>query len=194
VNSCRQNEKRIAWLAAGLLDANENRDLQAHLEVCPRCRERWQELSAVARKHRVAGETLAQVAAPRQFHERLVRRLQGAEAAPVVPAPILVARAWLAPWQTAAALLLLALIALALMVWPWANSGRPAPARAVALSRAPQPQPSQADLEPTLAHYQWALDTSLDTFDALLAEQTLRAASPPVDLAVGASLEVGPGD
>ena len=179
---CKQNEKAIAWLALGTLEAEQSSALRAHLEACPGCRQRWEELSSLCRAHAAAGQALRRLPASDRFHQRLVRRLErsadqaAGRSLGWVPGGSLL-RAWSIRWRRAAAPAALVLLAVALLSWPHGRPGGPRPPADGNLAMA---LPSGAsDLEPTLANYQAALETSLDAFEDLLARQAMNGTATP---------------
>lgn len=60
-NSCRRYQQDISLLAIGVLAEQERVRAQAHLAVCPACRNRLTELSALAGRCQQLGSTLPEV-------------------------------------------------------------------------------------------------------------------------------------
>src|SRR5438552_3351863 len=72
---CSSNRPRITLLASGGLDALEERNLRAHLEVCQGCQAYMQEISRVTENLALI-ETRSDIQTSEMFHQRLVGRLR----------------------------------------------------------------------------------------------------------------------
>ncbi len=79
---CSRNRKLIAWLALDALEAEQARNLRAHLETCEACRCYLEEVSAV-RARLAAAEPRMDIQASEAFHQKVLRRLRAEESEPV---------------------------------------------------------------------------------------------------------------
>src|SRR5882762_6407815 len=77
---CSHNRKRLALLAIDALNANDQRELRAHVQACERCRTYLQEISNVTQKLG-AVELRSEIQTSEAFHQRVVRSLRAQEAA-----------------------------------------------------------------------------------------------------------------
>ena len=75
---CAQNRKLIAWLASNALEAQQARQLQAHLETCEGCRRYLAEISNVTERL-AATESNPDIQASEVFHRKLAGRLRAAK-------------------------------------------------------------------------------------------------------------------
>lgn len=97
-NQCRGHREAIGLLAADTLPEAERQALQQHLAVCPACRDRFEELQAVARRLERSAAAVPEPPFDEEFYFQIVQaicdtELEGTRKAK--PAPRL---AWL-PWS-----------------------------------------------------------------------------------------------
>ena len=173
MNACTRNKKRITWLVAGALDAEQGQQLQTHFQTCPGCRQYFQELSGMFREHAAAARTLPSVQASDWFHAQLDRRILASAPHSTVSSVMEELRCWASCWRIAAATSTIAVVILV------ALSRSPSPPRDAARPQAsapsPKPIPAQSDdSEPTLCRYWIAANTSLEALNELLADQAAR--------------------
>jgi hypothetical protein len=74
MSPCRNNRKRIALMAADVLDDRQSQPLQAHLKICPDCRRYLAEISRLTEKLSSSIVT-SNIEASDHFHQRIVRSI-----------------------------------------------------------------------------------------------------------------------
>ena len=171
---CSKNRKCIAWLALDALDAQEARDLRAHLETCEGCRRYLEEISNVTERL-IAAETEPDIQASEAFHQRVVGRLRAKESGSFSETVLASLRAMLLNWRV----VLPVIGATAVVIAAWSVFG-PHPG-------VPSPAPTGAqamltpnvtnDLDPTISNYQMVANRSLEELEELLTRQGNR--NPP---------------
>lgn len=169
---CAANRKLIVWQTLNVLDAQQARQLRAHLETCAGCRRYLAEIANVT-------EGLAMVKinpdlqASESFHRNVSQKLRAAK--PDSFGEILAAYVQSSKWNWRVAVPIvaaLAFIGVMLATWPQQQqvAAHPSAAPSVILASG-----SDNDLAPTIANYQRTADQSLEKFDALLTRQSKRA-------------------
>jgi len=167
---CAQNRKLIAWLALNALDAQQARQLQAHLETCEGCRRYLAEISNVTEKL-AAAETNSAVQASENFHRKVAGRLRSAKPDSLgeIVATYLARLNWRVALPAVAALVV---VGVTVAIWrqpPEVSSSPRTGIQTASVSDADN------DLAPTIANYQRVANQSLDKLDALLTRQGNRA-------------------
>ena len=165
---CAQNRKLIAWLASNALDAQQTRQLQAHLETCEGCRRYLAEISNVTERL-VATEANPDVQASESFHRKLAGRLRAAKPDSIGEILAAYLRGTLLNWRVAfPAIAALVVVGVIVAIWrqpPDVSSPKIAGTQTASVSDADN------DLAPTIANYQRVANQSLDKLDALLTRQ-----------------------
>ena len=169
---CSNYRKRIAWLALGVLDSREERDVRAHLEMCPGCRNYLEEMSGVSEKLS-ACRISPDICASETFHQKLAHRVKAEE---TVSRWAVVAQlqAALPKWKMALPVIGAAaavVTALLLVVRPPAGSSLAPIKSATAMP------PAKRDLAPTISNYQMIANHSLEKLDEVLTTEGNR--NPP---------------
>src|SRR2546422_414387 len=78
MNPCAKNKRRVAWMAAGVLDATDAEALRQHLESCPGCRRYWQSMSDLS--ERLVNASDLPLAEPTEsFHQRVIQKIRAQE-------------------------------------------------------------------------------------------------------------------
>jgi anti-sigma factor RsiW len=171
MNPCAKNKRRIAWMAAGVLDETDAETLRQHMAGCPACRRYWQSMCELSERLVNAGDP--PTAEPTgSFHRTLVRKIRAQQQrTPLFDCVTIVQRLFrgrpLARFSAG--------VALALTVLLWVHLSRDAPrvrsgVHVVAVPDAAGP----AAPPPTLASYRRAADISLERLDALLTREATR--------------------
>jgi hypothetical protein len=173
---CAANRKLVVGQILKTLDAQEARQLRAHLETCEGCRRYLAEISRVT-------ECLAtvkinpEIQASERFHRSVAHKLRAAK--PDSFGAVLRAhmRAYILGgplhWRVALPLVAaLALIGMMVAIWPQAPKSAPRRSAAPAVTLASRPD---TDLAPTIANYQRTANESLEKLDALLTCQSKQA-------------------
>ncbi len=168
---CAANRKLIVWQTLNVLDAQQTRQLRAHLETCEGCRRYLAEISRVTECLETV-EMNPHIQASESFHRTVAQKLRAAkpDSFGAIWAAYIRSGKWI--WRVAvpvgAALALIVLLA-----------SLPQPPKAVAhLPATPsviQASGSGDDQAPTIANYQRIADQSWEKFDALLTRQGQRA-------------------
>ncbi len=172
MKACRNSRQRIALLAlqkpssenaATSEPSPEEQALRAHFEHCDRCREYWNELSALAGRLASAKDQRAEFSVSEPFHRRVLRALHSA--APgrqPEPRPQPHWLSWRIAWPVAGA----GLIAVAALVANLQNHKPTSIARTeVVPAAAEQPPP------PLASEYLLTANRSLEQLDDLLTRQ-----------------------
>jgi len=160
---CFRNRRLLAWMAADILDAQQAKDLRAHVKSCPSCTQYLAELSQVSQKLTSSAQSAPDVEPSSSFHQNLVRKLRVAQPASIPEK--LAAWSRLLDWRVAmpiAAILLLAILVFPQRT-PLVSQTGPRPVASVVI-------PS-ADVAPTIANYELIANRSLDQLDELLTKQ-----------------------
>ena len=170
---CSNYRKRIAWLALGVLDSREERDVRAHLEMCPGCRNYLEEMSGVSEKLS-ACRISPDICVSETFHQKLAHRVKAEE---TVSRWAVVAQlqAALPKWKMALPVIGAAaavVTALLLVVRPPAGSSLAPIKSATAMP------PAKRDLAPTISNYQMIANHSLEKLDEVLTTEGNRNLSP----------------
>ena len=174
---CSNYRKRIAWLALGVLESGEERELRAHLPTCPGCRDYLEEMSGMTEK--LSGCRIsADIQASESFHQKLARRVKTQEAghrlATLVP-----------KWKIALPVIGAAaavVTALLIVVRPPGSSPSQSPITSVTAR-----PPAKGELPPTLSNYRMVANRSLERFDELLRSEGNRN-PPPTPVYTASSL------
>jgi anti-sigma factor RsiW len=169
---CAQNQKLIAWLVSNALEAQQARQLQAHLETCEGCRGYLAEISNVTERLAVA-ETNPDIQASESFHRKVAGRLRAAK--PDFIGEILAAhlRGTLLNWRVALpAIAALVAVGVTVAIWRQPPDVSPSPR---AGTQTASVSDADNDLAPTIANYQRVANQSLDKLDELLTKQGNRA-------------------
>jgi hypothetical protein len=177
---CSQHRQSITWMALGALDKENARQLRAHLETCPACRQYCQQVAAVCQDHQAAADLLPQAHADESFHRQLRRRIEADAERPVfarmLEAAFRLAGSRMLPvtaGMTAAVALLMA------VVWLRPSpSGSLPPTLTITAPSLPASPLSDPASSPTLAHYRLVANASLDSLDELLTRQAVGGSSP----------------
>ena len=164
---CSQIRKNLVWLALGELDAEESRQIRAHLSVCQGCREYFEEMSSLSKK---LGSQVnsSSIQASEAFHHNVELRIKSQSSHTFLAMAAGIVESFIPNWRLLAPAGAAALVIFAL-------SG---PLRSPVFSPA-QPSISQvksdaepgASVDPTLANYLMVANRSLDSLDALLTKQ-----------------------
>ena len=169
---CAQNRKLIVWLALNALDAQQTRQLRAHLETCEGCRRYLAEISNVTERL-VAAETNPDVQASESFHRKVAGKLRTAKPDSIGEILAAYLRSIRLNWRVALpAIAALVVIGVTVAIWrqpPVVSSSPRAGTQTASVSDADN------DLAPTIANYQRVANQSLDKLDALLTRQGNRA-------------------
>ena len=171
---CARNQKALAWLALGELDARTATALRAQLEGCDGCRRYFTEISGVTEKL-ASTEVPADIGVSESFHRRVVARLGAEESGSIrqaLAAPFMALRL---NWRVALPVSAAAAVAIVLLVTlvRQPTSSQPTPH----MVEATPPSDLKSDLPPTVANYQRIASRSLDDLDELLTLQSRR--NPP---------------
>ena|SRR5579872_1733962 len=174
MKACAKNRKSIALLAIGSLESQPTRELRAHMETCPGCREYLAEISGVTATLR-AGEMESDIRALEGFHLRTVAALKKAEKRTFVAALALRVQSLLS-WRIALPACAVAAVVIALLSTGIHHShdvilSTPTP-------RAPMALDSRANLDPTAANYEMIANQSLEKLDELITRQGNQNPSP----------------
>jgi hypothetical protein len=165
---CSKNRKLIAWLAMDALDAEQARQLRAHLETCAGCRRYLDEISTVKEKLTTV-EIAPDLQASAAFRRRWVDALSSGQPSSAWEAVVAQLRGHLLNWRVVLpALGATVLVVLALSIFtqkPLAPSPVPTSAQTVS------PPKLKAELSPTLSNYQRVANQSLGALDELLTRQ-----------------------
>lgn len=169
---CASNRKFIVWQTLNALDAQQTRQLRAHLETCEGCRRYLAEISNVTEGLETV-EMNPDIQTSESFHRSVAHKLRAAK--PDSFGEILAAyiQSGTLNWRVAVPVVAaLAFIGVLLATWPQPQkvaAHRPAAPSVILASG------SDNDPAPTIANYQRIADQSLEKFDALLTRQSKRA-------------------
>ena len=175
---CAKNRKRIAWLALDALDAEQARELRAHIEACEGCRRYLEETSKMTRALKEA-QTTPEVEASESFHRKVARAVRAKESWSLREAVAAPFRATPLKWRAGLSVLgamAVAIVVLSLLAPRFGTGSLPSPAPSSA--RAVSAPSFNSDLPPTLANYRRAANRSLEDLDELLTRQGNRNRSP----------------
>jgi anti-sigma factor RsiW len=186
MQQCHRYRKEIGLLALGALSAEESAHLRQHIEECPPCRERWEDLSAVCDRLSADASSLPTAESSQFFHERLRRNVLATPQRMSFHGLLqligkLPAR-WLRPgqiprlsgdefssWKVGFSMAAGCVLAIILFYAGWRHEGAKAPlATAAAVSK------EIPDPKPTLGRYQMLANKSLDEFDELMNRDAAR--------------------
>ncbi|HUI06912.1 MAG TPA: zf-HC2 domain-containing protein [Verrucomicrobiae bacterium] len=186
---CAQNRKLIAWLALNALDAEQTRQLQAHLETCEGCRRYQAEISNVTERLSAA-ETTSDIDASESFHREVAGKLEAAKPDSLGEILVTYVRGSVMNWRVAfPAIVALVVVSVVVAIWrqpPDVSSSTRVGIETVSGSGADN------DLAPTIANYQRVANQSLDKLDALLTRQGNRAL-PPMPVYTASTLALAKG-
>ena len=169
---CAQNRKLIAWLASNALDAQQTRQLQAHLETCEGCRRYLAEISNVTEKL-VAAEATPNIQASESFHRKVAAKLRTAKPDSIGEIIAAYFRGTLLNWRVALpAFAALVVVGVTVAIW---RQPSVVPSPRIASTKTVSVSDADNDLAPTIANYQRVANQSLDKLDALLTKQGNRA-------------------
>jgi anti-sigma factor RsiW len=186
---CAKNRKWIAWLALDALEAQQARELCAHIDACEGCRCYLEETSKMTRALKEA-QTRTEIEASEAFHRRVARAIRAEESRSLWEAVAAPFRGTSLKWRAALPVLgamAVAMVALSVLVSRFRTGSVPSPA----------PSPAQAvsapslssDLPPTLANYRLVANQSLEDLDELLTRQGNRnRSSAPIYRALSFAL------
>ena len=165
---CSKQRKLIAWLAVRALDARQECNLRAHLNVCAGCRDYYQQVCDTA-KNLAASDINAEIDPAPDFHHRVLNALRAEETTPAWEIFVERMTDRFLRWRVAlpATGAMAVLLALLFLLGRDRNVSRP-------VTEAPHAFPPanlRADLPPTFANYQMIANQSLDTLDELLLRQ-----------------------
>ena len=166
---CPRNQKQIAWLALGALEAREAAALREHIAKCEGCRRYWEEISDMT-EGLASAKPDSNLEPSDFFHRRVAEKLREVESSSVLENLAAWLRGTMLNWRLALpamAVLVIALMAMAALRHHQAIS-RPAPPTVQAVVAASS---SGSDLAPTIANYQMIANQSLDKLDELLTQQ-----------------------
>jgi anti-sigma factor RsiW len=154
------------------LDAQEARQLRAHLETCEGCRRYLAEMSHVTERL-AAVKINPDIQASESFHRNVAQKLRAAKRDSLGG----ILRAYIqgrAPhWRVAVPVVAaLALIGVILVAWPQPPKNAAGRSAAPAVTLVSRPD---NDLAPTIANYQRTANQSLEKLDALLTCQNKQA-------------------
>jgi anti-sigma factor RsiW len=164
---CAKNQKLIAWLALGALNAPEAQALRKHLATCEGCRRYLAEISNVTEKLAMA-EANPDIQASESFHRKVVGRLRAAK--PDSLGEILAAYLTRLNWRMALPVIAALLVVGLTFVFVRQQPDVPSSATQAATQTASVPD-ADNDLAPTIANYQRVANQSLAKLDALLTRQ-----------------------
>ena len=168
MNPCPENQRPLAWMAAGALDAPTAATLREHLESCPRCRQYWESMAALS--ERLNSAELPQAQLPDSFHARLVRKIHHDQnAAPVSIWLAAVRQLWRHPGLATATAG--AALALATLVWVQNHRENKEHTTVPMAVHTIREAPPQRIPPSTLASYHQAANVSLENLDAVLARE-----------------------
>jgi anti-sigma factor RsiW len=172
---CSNYRKQIAWLVLRALDSSEEREVRAHVEMCPGCRLYLEELSGISDKLS-ARSINSDIRASETFHQKLVDRVK----AEATVSRWAVFRAQLQSafpkWKIAlpvAGAVAAIVITLMLVVRPPAGSSP----RESSINSAALP-PAKRNLPPTISNYQMLANHSLEKLDEHLTSEANRNLPP----------------
>ena len=185
MNPCRKNKRRIAWMAAGVLETANAETLREHLETCPGCRRHWENMSALS--ERLNAAELPDAEPTESFHRRVVRKIQEEQkTAPLFAWGTLLRRLW---WERRLASIAVGgALAIATLLWIQSFSPDEEPGSAPMRIAQTTESATQALLPPTLGAYRRAGDISFEKLDAALTRQIAAKASPVETFTVSSSL------
>jgi len=170
---CSNYRKRIAWLAVGVLDSREERELRAHLPTCSGCRNYLEEMSGVSNKLS-ACRIDPDICVSETFHQKLAHRLKAEETASRWGVVVAQVQSALPRWKIALPVIGAAaavVTALLLVV------RRPAGSSLAPIKSATAMPPAKRDLAPTISNYQMIANHSLEKLDEVLTTEGNR--NPP---------------
>jgi hypothetical protein len=167
MNPCAKNKRRIAWMAAGVLDETQAEALRPHLENCPGCRSYWNSLCNLA-EQLVRASDLPPAHLPPSFHERVGQKIQPREkTAPLFHWVGL--RHWLFVERRLAAIAGVIVLGAGVLLGIQSLRGGKQH-RSVETTTIHQAAPSVTPPH-TLASYRRAAEISLENLDTLLAKE-----------------------
>ena len=168
MNPCRKNKRRIAWMAAGVLETADAETLREHLEICPGCRRHWENMSALSERLNAAG--LPDAEPTGSFHRRVVRRIQTEEQAAPLFAWVTTLRR-LRGERRLAPIVLGGVLGIATLLWMQSlSSDEDRGSTRLRLAETNETA-RQASLPATLGSYRRAGDISFENLDAALTRQ-----------------------
>jgi anti-sigma factor RsiW len=186
MNPCPKNKPRIAWMAAGVLDATEAQALRQHLGTCPGCRGYWHAMSALS--ERLVNASDLPLAEPTEsFHRRVGQNIQELEKAPPLFNWVIILHRLLVERRLTAISAAMVLGVVTLLWLPRFGGDQqrfpaPGPMTTIRETRPPPASP------PTVASYRRAAEVSLESLDALLTKQVARNASAIENFSVSSLL------
>jgi anti-sigma factor RsiW len=169
---CAKYKQRIAWMASGVLAANDSEAVRRHLDCCPACRRYWDEILSLTGQL-VAASELPPAPVTAEFHQKLVKKIAAAERQHV--SYWIIGARWL--WEQTRVVRWIGGFAVAFAVVLWTqrlNTLQKPSSSLVAAHFEPASTPVQPN---TFGSYRQAADRSLDELDTLLSAQANRALS-----------------
>jgi anti-sigma factor RsiW len=167
---CVRNRKRIAWLAAGVLDPEESRELLAHLESCEGCRGYFRGISGVVNQVK-AGAATPEVEATEDFYKHWTARVKAAPRRSSWLGVCEQFRGLRLGWRLAVPALGAAALVLLLAV---VFVQRPVVSPPVVRVQPAVPHIDSGELAPSFSNYKLVANQSLEKFDELLTRQAQR--------------------
>jgi hypothetical protein len=169
MNPCAKNKRRLAWMAADLLEADEAKALRAHLERCPGCRNYWQDLSDLSERLAKVKD-LPEVDLPASFHGQVRQRIHELEKPSLLFQWASNLRHLLLE-RRLAAVTAAVIIGIGMLLWRQGlrEEKQRNPRPDITVQRAAPPVTSP----PTLASYRRAAEISLESLDALLTKEVV---------------------
>jgi hypothetical protein len=175
---CSNYRKRIAWLALGVLDSREERELRAHLPTCPGCRNYLEEMSSASNKLSACSIS-PEIDASETFHQKLARRVKAQEVgfrwSALVPK-------WKIALPVIGAAAAVVTVLLLVLRPPAGSSPSVSPIKSVTAM-----PPAKRDLPPTISNYQMIANRSLERLDDVLTTEGTRN-PPPAPVYTASSL------
>ncbi|HVY70487.1 MAG TPA: zf-HC2 domain-containing protein [Verrucomicrobiae bacterium] len=176
MNPCPGNKQNLAWLALDELPPQTARELRAHVDACPGCRQYLAEITQVtsALSAESENEATATATASAAFHQNVLRALQKESQQPAWLSTAARLRKSLTNWRvavplTGVAALVIAFLAVSKPVSHLAST--PSMEGHPTTNSAPVVAVAKTDLAPTAANYRLAVSRSLDSLDDLLTRQ-----------------------
>ena len=166
---CQGNQKRIVALTLGLVDGEPAVELRAHLEHCGPCRRYFEEAHQLSDTLR-ADAAQPRLAASEAFHRKWIRTLAEQPRESAWQRLMAASRDLLSNWRLA----LLAGPAAAVALIAVLMLHHPATKTLVEVGSSASIGLQARDLAPTVANYESVAARSLQEFDDLVTQQSLR--------------------
>ncbi len=168
MKACERTKKSLSLLAIGDLGANQARQLQSHIQICPGCRKYFGDISNLAGKLKAAGAATPELEIPAAFHRALTRRIES-EAQPGILAEVFAVprlRRW--NWRFVAPAAVVTMVLALVFLFP-KQSHHALPGQTPTVV-------AHTDMAPTFAAYHALASRSLEALDR---ELTREAAALP---------------